>query len=94
MMTRCLRCLHYAQKRTFGLAFSTSALCQQATIQNSNETTGARLEAFRKHASSLTRAKSGKPTSLELLQAYPQYHACGLKIARVARSGKKTLIQM
>jgi hypothetical protein len=26
-----LRCLHYAQKRTSGLAFSTSALCQFQT---------------------------------------------------------------
>jgi hypothetical protein len=29
MSAKGLRCLHYAEKRTFGLAFSTSALCQR-----------------------------------------------------------------
>jgi hypothetical protein len=42
-------------KRTFALAFSMSALCQQATFQNERGRLR-RLEAFRKHASSLTGA--------------------------------------
>jgi hypothetical protein len=56
-----------------------------------------RLEAFRKHASSLTRAMSGKPISLGLLQTYSQYPDCGRKYSRAAHvqsnSGKEKCLE-